>query len=295
MVEVPIGARQLVGGIVEDFWQAKPGTELPFPVILVHGTISSKQIWSGLVPRLRERGFVVFCPDYGNRGTGPIPDSAEQLDAYIRQVVHATGAEKVDVVGHSQGGLLTRYWMHHFGGAALVNHVVTLGATHHGTTMLGMVGNLLTGDTANRVLQAKATSAAVRRFFGEAGNQQIIGSPILEDMESRADTVEGVRYSCFATRQDVTVRPLEHAFLIGQPSGTDPLEVEGAARPVVQSPEQAARAFGDEDDSTELLRNFFVQDFGVTRVMHDHLPSHAEVQSVVLRALEWGQAHPAAG
>lgn len=56
-------------------------------------------------------------------------------------VLAATGAEQVDLVGHSQGGLLARQYLKFNGGAAKTDHVVTLGATNHGTTMSG-IGNL---------------------------------------------------------------------------------------------------------------------------------------------------------
>lgn len=60
---------------------------------------------------LRRNGWAVFAPDYGHRATQTNPESARQLGADIDTVLAVTGAKKVIVVGHSQGGLLARYWM----------------------------------------------------------------------------------------------------------------------------------------------------------------------------------------
>ena len=140
----PLGARQVSPGYADDLWQARPTIDRPYPVILIHGTISSKNVWQNLVLRLRDDDFVVFSPDYGVHGTQDIPTSAQDIGAYIEQVLAATGAEAVDIVGHSQGGLLARYWINELGGEDYVHHLITLGAPHQGTTLMGMLGGMFT-------------------------------------------------------------------------------------------------------------------------------------------------------
>lgn len=244
----PLGARHVSPGYAEDLWQARPTLDRPYPVILIHGTISSKNVWQNLVLRLRGDDFVVFCPDYGVHGTQDIPTSATDVGAYIEQVLSATGAEQVDIVGHSQGGLLARYWINELGGEDYVHHLITLGSPHHGTTLLGMLGTLLTSDMSQRM-----AAATIRRVFGASGMQQIIGSPVLETLAASADTRPHIRYSCFATRNDSTVVPLENAFL--------------------------------DDTDNNLLRNHYLQDIGVAKVKHEFLPSNPAVQEVVHQAL----------
>lgn len=244
----PLGARQVSHGYADDLWQARPTLDRPYPVVLIHGTISSKNVWQNLVLRLRNDGFVVFSPDYGVHGTQDIPTSAQDIGAYIEQVLSATGAEAVDIVGHSQGGLLARYWINELGGEDYVHHLISLGSPHQGTTLLGMLGNLLTSETTQRM-----AAATIRRVFGAAGMQQIIGSPVLETLAASPDTRPMIRYTNYATRNDSTVVPHENAFL--------------------------------SMEDSDLVKNVFVQDVGVGKCRHEELPSNPAVQELVHETL----------
>ena len=46
----------------------------------------------------------------------------------------ATGAAKVDIIGHSQGGMMPRYYVKNLGGAAKVDDLIGLSPSNHGTT-----------------------------------------------------------------------------------------------------------------------------------------------------------------
>ncbi|OLT50113.1 hypothetical protein BJF89_11735 [Corynebacterium sp. CNJ-954] len=255
---MPIGARQYTVGFVDDLWHARPTDERPYPVVLLHGTISSKNAWQNLVVSLRDRGWVVFAPDYGIHGTQDVLTSARDIAAYLDQVFAATGAEKIDIVGHSQGGLLARYWINEMGGADRIHHLVSLSAPHHGTTVRGLLASVITAsETTVRVAEA-----VVSKMMGPAGMQQVVGAPLIETMTTGPETRPGIRYSCLATRNDTTVVPFETAFLTPD-SGDGP---GGPAR----------------------VWNAFLQDHGVSRVRHDEMPAHPEVQDLVVKILEEG-------
>src|SRR5690606_4065389 len=90
----------------------------PVPLILVHGTFANAlDNWFATVPALRKAGHCVYAFNYGGKphgffqGTGDITVSARQLAAFVQEVKSKTGAEKVDLVGHSQGGMMPRYYL----------------------------------------------------------------------------------------------------------------------------------------------------------------------------------------
>src|ERR1700749_4498470 len=96
-------------------WSCKPSAAHPYPVILVHGTFADmSDSWQALSPLLYDKGYCVFALNYGSQtgsgtigtsATGKIENSAAQLSAFVNRVLGATGARKVDLVGHSQGGM----------------------------------------------------------------------------------------------------------------------------------------------------------------------------------------------
>jgi pimeloyl-ACP methyl ester carboxylesterase len=65
---------------------------------------------------------------------GPIDRSADQLVAFIDQARAKTGAAKVALVGHSQGGMLARYVAVRRDRLSVVDDIVGLAPSSHGTT-----------------------------------------------------------------------------------------------------------------------------------------------------------------
>ncbi len=191
----------------------KPSAAHPRPVVLVHGTFgNSVDNWLGLAPYLKNRGYCVFSLDYGQlpgvpffHGLGPVEKSAEQLDAYVDRVRAATGAAKVDVVGHSQGGMMPRYYLKFLGGAAEVNALIGIAPSNHGTTLSGLTALLPYFPGAEDLLGTATPALA----------DQIAGSAFLTKLNAGGDTVPGVRYTVIATKYDQVVTPYRSAFLTG--------------------------------------------------------------------------------
>jgi triacylglycerol esterase/lipase EstA (alpha/beta hydrolase family) len=188
-------------------FSCRPSQAHPFPVVLVHGTFGNAGDWAALSPQLAAAGFCVFALSYGCQntqqlvcGTAPIEDSAAQLSAFVDQVLGATGASRVDIVGHSQGGMMPRYFMKFLGGAGKVDRLIGLAPSNHGTTLDG--------------LQNLAAA-----FAGAAGCdaclEQLAGSAFLARLNAGGDTLPGVRYTVIETRFDEVVTPFTSAFLSG--------------------------------------------------------------------------------
>lgn len=217
---LPLLARVRPRGMFNDDWRARPTPTHPWPVVLIHGTGSTKGDWQELGTELREDGWAVFAPDFGNRATALVEESAEQIGAYIDAVLQVTGAEQVILVGHSQGGILARYWMRLLGGAPKVRHLVCLAVPNHGTTMGGVVNPVIRTQLAENI-----ANSIVHAWFGPSGFQQIHGHPIIEAINEDGDLDEGVSYTCIATRADTVIQPPETCFL-EVPEGEDPDRVQ---------------------------------------------------------------------
>lgn len=105
-----------------------PVSVAPRPVVMVHGFNSNAQAWEsylgsqGYLAELSLQGFAVGdgqVPGVMNTGsvtnpavrTNTIAQNAAILGEYIDHVQEATGAEQVDLLVHSMGGMISRYYI----------------------------------------------------------------------------------------------------------------------------------------------------------------------------------------
>ncbi|GAA1907118.1 esterase/lipase family protein [Williamsia serinedens] len=202
------------------------------PVVLVHGTWESAyDNFAMMSPDLTTAGFCVYTFNYGKlnitngggvislipgaNGTGDIPTSAGQLAAFVDKVLARTGASKVDIVGHSQGGVMARQYLKFNGGQAKVQKLITLGATNHGTTLDG-IGAL--GRTINNLGIDVLGLASLP--VGVAGIQQVVGSDFINNVNAGGDTLPGIDYTIIRTKYDEVTTPSESTFLTAGPGAT---------------------------------------------------------------------------
>ena len=194
----------------------RPSAAHPYPVVLVHGTLANmNDDWQTASPVLANHGYCVFAFNYGGasassdlQGTGEIAASAGQLASFVTKVLAATGAAKVDIVGHSQGGMMPRYYLKFLGGAAKVATMVGLAPSNHGTTLDGLT-------TLAQTLRLAGVVDAVLSSGCEACTEQEAGSSFLAQLNSGGDTVPGVSYTVIESRDDEVVTPYTSAFLSG--------------------------------------------------------------------------------
>lgn len=204
-------------------WSCRPSERHPRPVVLVHGTWENRyDNFARLSPALKRDGYCVFALNYGDsdadltsvpefvKGSGDIRRSARELAAFVDDVLAATGSATVDIVGHSQGGMMPRQYLRFEGGTGKVTNLVTLGATHHGTTLLGI------GTLADMLGLVGLTGP----FIGAAAGQQVRGSEFLTALNAGGDTVPGVHYTVIATRFDEVTTPYRATFLTAGPGAT---------------------------------------------------------------------------
>ncbi|MEV4434676.1 alpha/beta fold hydrolase [Streptomyces sp. NPDC049555] len=103
------------------------------PVLLLHGFIDNRSVFVLLRRSLRRHGWpLVWSLNYSPL-TCDLRTAAGLLGRHVEEVCARTGHERVDMVGHSLGGLIARYYVQRLGGDARVRMLVTLGTPHGGT------------------------------------------------------------------------------------------------------------------------------------------------------------------
>jgi len=103
------------------------------PIILIHGLVDNRSIFTLLRRALRRRGFGRVLTLNYSPFTQDIRSVAARLAALVEKTCEETGYERVHVVGHSLGGVIARYYVQRLGGDAHVHTVCTLGSPHAGT------------------------------------------------------------------------------------------------------------------------------------------------------------------
>ena len=134
------------------------------PVMLVHGFLASRQVMWPLRRRMESVGLKVHAPRLSPLVIQDVRRLAQQLDRSIERLRRKTGADRIDVVGASQGGILGLWWAQHLGGWPRIRRLVMVGSPVRGTW---------------------AATAALPTFglVGRGAWQMLPGSPLLKELE----------------------------------------------------------------------------------------------------------------
>lgn len=158
-------------------------------MVLLHGSFSTVAAnFAALVPALRQSGRCAYGLDYGHGGTDAVTNSARAVTTFIATVRAATGADQVDVVGYSQGGLVLRTALRLDGLAPQVRVAVLIAPSFHGTTA-----------PLASVLPASVCPACA---------DQVAGSPLLRRLDAGGDLDGQVRYAVVSSNDDTVVTPV---------------------------------------------------------------------------------------
>lgn len=206
-------------------WGCKPSAQHPRPVVLLHGTYANRfNSFAAMAPAIRQQGYCVFALDYGQGlvkgvgGAGAIRKSSREVAAFVDQVLAATGASQVDLVGYSQGGLVARSYLRYDGGANpadparnKVASLTGLSVANHGTLMAGAV----------KEVRRLNLTGLVRVTLGDAAVDQFEGSGFLTELNGTpgGETVAGVRSTMIGTTLDEISVPHTQSFLTAGPGG----------------------------------------------------------------------------
>lgn len=228
---------------------ATPAVTHANPVILVHGLGGDENDnWQTMSPWLADHGFCVYALTYGNDpgapshmgnfgGLSDMTASAGVLAKFVDSVLMWTGASKVDLVGHSEGGTMPDWYLKFDGGWQHVDHFVAMSGVMHGTNFWGL-GDLYAAGQANGFSQQEAQyfsqyCASCMEFLptspwmtalDSTSPQAGPGNPAVV-CPSDGAAVEGVSYTSMATSNDELVRPPTSDFINPACNGVDGISV----------------------------------------------------------------------
>jgi triacylglycerol esterase/lipase EstA (alpha/beta hydrolase family) len=208
-------------------WTCQPTAAHPNPIVLVHGTGGNRYTnWAYLGPRLANEGYCVFALNYGGLypqapfqatdvitpeipGVRPagLDSSAAQINTFIDEVLVATHATQVDLVGHSQGALLALYIPKLTDHAPKVHHVIGLGSPTQGSTAGGLT------DLGDAIGFTTLLNAFAGLGCEPCGDAPIPGGVLIQRLHAGGIAVPPIRYTMIASRNDNVASPAESNFI----------------------------------------------------------------------------------
>ncbi|WKG09967.1 alpha/beta fold hydrolase [Nocardia sp. PE-7] len=213
-----------------------PSAQHPNPVVLLHGTGGGAQTnWGVYAPLLANEGYCVFSLTYGAYslpwpvsaigGMRPIEQSAAEVAAFVDGVLARTGAERVDLIAHSQGNLVGNYYVKRLGGGDKVGKLVGIAPPWLGTNAFGA------GDIAHfsRALGAGPAFDAVSSSLCQACGQMFAGSPFMAALNADGVYDPRVTYTNVVSAIDELVVPHTSGLVPG-PNTTSVVVQDGCAQ-----------------------------------------------------------------
>jgi triacylglycerol lipase len=224
---------------------ATPNVTHARPVVLVHGLgADENDNWQTMSPWLADHGYCVYALTYGNDpsasppadrfgGLSDMAATARTLAAFVQAVLGWTGAQKVDIVGHSEGGTMPDWYLKFDGGSKYVDHFVAISGVLHGTDFWGL-GDLYALGQAYGYSQQYAQTFSQ---YCQSCLEFLPTSPWMTALDSTnpgagpggaapvcpwdGAAVAGIAYTSIATDNDELVRPPTSDFINPSCNGTD--------------------------------------------------------------------------
>ncbi|KAK3835582.1 MAG: secreted lipase [Linnemannia gamsii] len=203
-----LAKRALVG---VNNYDCKLTPQHPRPLLLVHGTLNTLEMWALFAPILIKEGYCVFALTYGRYqqsiigGLAPIEESAKELAIFADNVLEKMGVKQLDYVGYSQGGILGRYWIKYLGGAGKVNRMIGISPIYHGTSLSNIVNMA-------KVMKIFAPGQHFTDLTTPSFYNMVEGSPFMKKLNKGGDTSPDVIHFNIASQSDEVVTPYRNCF-----------------------------------------------------------------------------------
>jgi triacylglycerol esterase/lipase EstA (alpha/beta hydrolase family) len=183
----------------------RPNSQHPDPVVLVHGIFGNQNdYWQAMAPTLANAGYCVYTFTYGQTGYSDgiggltsLYASAQQLAAFIRDVLAQSNSKQVDIVGHSEGGLLPRVYMRYDDGAPYVHTFVAIAPPNNAPpSVSGLLSILELVPGSTNLVGAGCTSCG-----------QMLDPGFYGQLNQGGTTYATVRYTVIVSDADEVVTP----------------------------------------------------------------------------------------
>lgn len=196
-------------------FDCEPDAAHPRPVVLVHGLSATQSAnWGFHAPRIAAAGYCVFSLTYGRDerlenapyspgGVIRMQESSRELKAFVKRVLAATGARKVDLVGHSEGTVMPRWYLERRGGTERVKRFISLTPLWRGTEV---GGTAILRDLLAPYGLSQPVVDAVAQFCASCP-QFLRGSEYMNELNRDGEAIPGIRHTNIVTATDELVLP----------------------------------------------------------------------------------------
>jgi triacylglycerol lipase len=142
-----------------------------YPVVLVHGLFGFDDIWGidyfyGIPQALQQQGAQVFIANVSPANSSEV--RGEQLRRYVQAVLAQTGAEKVNLIGHSHGGPTIRYVASV--SPEMVASATSIGGVNWGSRLADFVRGTVPTDSTTEWLAKQGFNTLASIIAGISGN-----------------------------------------------------------------------------------------------------------------------------
>ena len=144
-----------------------------YPIVFMHGLagfdtlLSVFDYWVGVEDLLSSQGYAANI--YGVSAFDSTPVRADQWSQHLDALHMETGARRVNLIAHSQGGLDARYYATLLDLNNRVVSITTIATPHMGTAVAGLLSGVVElGPTDGQIVDALISGAA--ELFGTTGD-----------------------------------------------------------------------------------------------------------------------------
>ena len=135
-----------------------------YPILLVHGVFFRDRnifnYWGRVPEALVLNGAEIY---YGNQQSAlSVKDSAAELAKRIEEVIKESGAEKLNIIAHSKGGLDSRYALSAYGCGKYAASLTTVNTPHRGCIFVDKIFDNLSESAQQKLADAYNAAAIVR-------------------------------------------------------------------------------------------------------------------------------------